>query len=198
MIARLKVLFALVAVAAARPQTIALPAPLVTLKTVSGSPSEHYTASYSNLGVIPYPFGGLPYTYSAFPYNPFLVPVKPTEEKREKRSADAEPEADPQVLLYHSQFAPGAFPYTAAPGAFPYTAYSAPYTYTVPAASSKFTVPLVTQASIPSVYSTISPYSGIYHSAAKLTLPYITPYTGLYPHLSPLVVNPQIKLEKKD
>ncbi|KAK8744487.1 hypothetical protein OTU49_000831 [Cherax quadricarinatus] len=140
------VLFALVAVAAPRPQSVNVSGPLVELKLVSGSPSVPNTASYS---------------------------------------VDAEPQANHQVLLYHSQFAPGAFPYTA---------YSVPYTYTVPGVSSKLTLPLVARASIPNVYSTITPYSGIYHSADNLTLP----YTGLYPPLLSIVISPKLDIKAYD
>ncbi|XP_071531458.1 uncharacterized protein [Panulirus ornatus] len=88
------VLFALVAFATAKPQYWwPHTTPLVTVKSTDvASP------------IIPY--AGLPWTHGLFPYS-LMAAAKPAEE-RAKRSAEADPEADPQILYTSSMSYPYA------------------------------------------------------------------------------------------
>ncbi|XP_071530554.1 uncharacterized protein [Panulirus ornatus] len=75
-----------------------------------------------------YPYTGYPWAYNTFPHNwaygmrPLLTAVKPAEASRAKRSADAEPEADP-FLLYSA----GTYPYTGYPWAYNTFPYNWPH-----------------------------------------------------------------------
>ncbi|XP_071530493.1 uncharacterized protein [Panulirus ornatus] len=77
---------------------------------------------------ISHPYTGYPWAYNTFPYNwhygmrPLVTVAKPAEAARAKRSADAEPEADP-FLLYSA----GTYPYTGYPWAYNTFPYNWPY-----------------------------------------------------------------------
>merc|ERR1712168_310647 len=137
------VVLALVGLAAAAPQYLWYNNPLVTVKPAEeGSiPTINtYTASYPFHTPLHYTYPGFPGAFpGGFPFHyPIVAAAKPAEEtpavSREKRDAEPEPEADPQ-LIYN----------------FPTTSGLLPTTYTLP----------TTAGFIPGPYGYHTAYTGL-------------------------------------
>jgi len=164
-----------------------------------------YNTPYT-AGVLPYTAGVLPYTAAQTYIKPAVTYKAPVVYKAPlttsymapytypyagvhrvfKREAEAEPEADSQVL-YNTPYTAGVYPYTA--GVLPYTAAK---TYIKPAVTYKapvvYKAPLTTSYMAPYTY----PYAGVHRifkreaeaeSEADSQVLYNTPYTaGVLPY----------------
>merc|ERR1712048_809811 len=107
---------------------------------------------------------GLPYTYGAYGYRTYgAYPY--TYGYYGKRSADAEPEADPALLYTTSNV---VSPLTTAYAAVPHVAYThavaAPVVKTVVPQVATYTVPVATVAKAPA-HGVAATYAGLVHSS---------------------------------
>merc|ERR1711931_572581 len=132
------VVLALVGLAAAKPQYLWYNNPLVTVK-----PAEEGSIPTINTYTASYPF-----------HTPLVAAAKPAEEtpavSREKRDAEPEPEADPQ-LIYNFPTTSGLLPTTYTSSGILPTTYTIPSTYTLP----------TTAGFIPGPYGYSTAYTGL-------------------------------------